>query len=166
MQLDFLPSPGFIPSGHRLRAELTKAISYVETVASLKGGKTEQAKSLDTFLTACKTAIASAIDTVAPTFASAEILVSAPNQLRVKFSEGLDPNYKPAGTAFVSSPAKTFSSVVIVGDTVVLTASTPFAAGVTTIAYTQPGTDPTRLRDTSGNLVATFTAQAVTNGVV
>lgn len=159
-----LPSPGLIPNGPRLRQEAAKAISYVETMAGLKGGKTEQAATLKAFLDGCNTAINGFRDTTVPTFASAAILATAPKELRITYSEGLDKTVVPATSAFVTSPAKTISSVRIEGATVILTASTAFAAGATTVTYTQPATNGTR--DTSGNLVATHGPSAVTNGVV
>ncbi len=166
MQFDFLPSPGFIPSGHRLRQEVTKAISYVETVASLRGGKTEQAKSLDDFLVACRTSIASFIETVLPTYVSSLITNTERTKLVVTLSEGLDPRYVPATTTFVTSPARTISKVEIVGNKVHLTVTAAFVAGATTVAYTAPGAPANGLRDTSGNLLATFAAQTVTNQIV
>lgn len=159
-----LPSPGFIPNGPRLRQEAAKAISYVETMAGLKGGKTEQAATLKAFLDGCNTAINGFRDTTLPTFASASISAAKPKELRIKYSEGLTPNVVPAASAFVTSPAKTISSVAIEGDTVVLTVSVAFAAGAVTVTYTQPATNGTR--DTSGNLVATHGPSDVTNGVV
>lgn len=165
MRPDFLPSPGFIPSGHRLRQEVTKAISYVETVASLKAGKTEQAKSLDDFLVACRTAIAGFIEAVLPTYVSSLITNTERTKLVVTFSEGLDDRFVPAGTTFVSSPARTFSKVEVVGNKVHLTATVAYAAGAVTIAYNAPGAPANGLRDTSGNLLATFAAQSVTNQI-
>lgn len=164
MQNDFLPSPGFIPSGHRLRQEMVKAINYVETVASLKGGTTEQAVTLTAFLTACASAIASLRDLVAPVYASSLISNTARTRLHLTLSEPLDPGFVPAVGSFVSNPARTFSSVEIVGSTVILTATAAYVAGATTIAYTAPGSN--QLRDLSGNLVANITAQTVTNGIV
>jgi hypothetical protein len=165
MKNDALPSPGFIPNGHRLRQELVKSISYVEVMADLRApAKPEQAKSLDTFLSACKTAIAGLIDVTAPTFVSAAIDAATPKVLTITFSEPLDPGVVPAGSAFTSSPAKTFSKVEVVGNKVILTASAAYTAGAVTIAYTAPGTNA--LRDLSGLLLATFGAQPVTNGVV
>jgi hypothetical protein len=159
-----LPSPGLIPNGPRLRQEAAKAISYVETVAALKGGKTEQAATLKAFLDGCNTAINGFRDTTVPTFVSASIAADKPKELRIKYSEGLTPDVVPATSAFVTSPAKTISSVAIVGTEVVLTVSVGFAAGAVTVTYTQPGTNGTR--DTSGNLVATHGPSTVTNGVV
>jgi hypothetical protein len=159
-----LPSPGLIPNGPRLRQEAAKSISYIETVGSLKGGKTEQAASLKTFLDACNTAINGFRDTTAPTFASAAISAAKPKELRIKYSEGLQFDVIPATSAFVTSPAKSVTGVAIEGDTVVLTVSVAFAAGAVTVTYTQPGTNGTR--DTSGNLVATHGPSTVTNGVV
>lgn len=165
MKLDALPSPGFLANGLRLQTESIKAISYVEVVSALKsGGKTEQAKTLDTFWTACKAAVAGFIDAVLPTYVSGLITAAAPTKLVLTYSEPLDPTIVPAVGSFVTSPAKTFSSVVIQGATVTLTATTAFAAGVTTVTYTQPGTNG--LRDLSGNLVATHGPSAITNQVV
>lgn len=161
MKNDALPSPGFIPNGHRLRQELVKSISYVEVMADLRApAKPEQAKSLDTFLSACKTAIAGLIDVTAPTLTSATVDLAAPKKLVITFSEPLDPTVVPAGSAFTSSPAKTISKVEVAGNKVTLTVTTDYVAGATTIAYTAPGTNA--LRDLSGNLLASFTAQTVT----
>lgn len=53
MKADFLPSPGFIPSGQKLRVEVTKAVSYVEVQADLNPlGKATQAAPLIAFLQA------------------------------------------------------------------------------------------------------------------
>lgn len=165
MKNDALPSPGFIPNGHRLRQELVKSISYVEVMADLRApAKPEQAKSLDTFLSACKTAIASFIDTTAPTFVSATIGAATPKVLTLTFSEPLVGDVVPAGTAFTTSPSRTFTKVEVLGNKVVLTANTAYAAGAVTVAYTKPAVNT--LRDLSGLEVATFGAQSVTNGVV
>lgn len=164
MKLDALPSPGYIGSGIALQREAIKAISYVEIMASLKAGKTEQAKTLTTFFTACNAAIASFIDATLPTFSSAVIALASPTKLTITYSEGLDPSIVPAVSAYTSSPAKTFSKVEIAGNKVILTATVAYAAGATTVTYTAPGTNA--LRDTSGNLLATHSASAVTNNVV
>jgi hypothetical protein len=164
MKLDALPSPGFIGSGIALQREAIKAISYVEVVGGLKGGKTEQAKTLTTFFTACNAALASFIDATLPTYTSGVIALAAPTKLVLTYSEGFAPTVVPAGSAFVTSPAKTFNKVEIDGNKVTLTATTAFAAGATTVTYTAPGTNA--LRDTSGNLLATHGPSAITNNVV
>lgn len=162
MKNDALVSPGFISNGPRLRQEAIKAISYVEVMADLVSpAKPEQAKTLDTFFVACRTAISGLIDSTVPTFVSAEVDLGVnAKQLVITFSEALDPTVVPAGSAFTSDPAKTISKVEVVGNTVILTVTANYVAGATTIAYTQPGTNA--LRDLSGNLLATFTAQSVT----
>lgn len=164
MKPDFLPSPGLIPSGHRLRQELVKAISFVETMASMRAGKADQAKSLDDFLVACRTAIASFIDVIVPTYLSGLITNTERSKLVITGSEAFDDRFVPATSAFVTSPVRTISKVEVVGGKVHLTVTAPFVTGATTVAYTQPGTN--QLRDLSGNLVATFAAQAVTNQIV
>lgn len=161
MKNDALVSPGFISNGPRLRQEAIKAISYVEVMADLVApAKPSQAKELDTFFSACRTALAGMIDSTAPTFVSAAVALASPRELVITFSENLNSTIVPAGASFVSSPAKTFNKVVVAGNKVTLTATTDFVAGATTVAYTQPGTNA--LRDGSGNLVATFAAQPVT----
>lgn len=161
MQNDALVSPGYISNGQRLRQEAVKAISYVEVMADLRApAKPEQAKTLDTFFVACRAAIADHIDVTAPTFVSAAVDLAVPKELVITFSEPLDPTIVPAGSAFTASPAKTISKVEVIGATVKLTVTANYVEGVTTIAYTQPGVNA--LRDLSGNLVATFTAQSVT----
>lgn len=162
MRYDALPSPGYIASGLELQKQCVKAISYVEVMADMKGGKTEQAKTLDTFFTACKTAIAGFIDTVLPTYSSGQIFRStAPKTATLTFSEGLDPSVVPAATAFTLSQGGAVTSVEIDGGKVILVATTAFTTAAVTVSYTQPGTNG--LRDTSGNLVATFTNQTVAN---
>lgn len=162
MKYDALPSPGFIGSGLELQKQCVKAISYVEVMADLKGGKTEQAKSLTTFFTACNAAIAGFIDTVLPTFVSAVVnRAAAPKTLTITLSEGLDTTIVPAASAFTLSQGGPVTAVTIIGKSIVLTSTTAFTASAITVAYTQPGTNAAR--DTSGNLLATFAAQSVTN---
>lgn len=165
MRVTSLPSPGAYSNSQTLRTDAAKAISFVEIAAAKSaGGVTNSANKLHTFFSACVTAVASLRDVTAPTFVSAVIQAATPTKLTITFSEDIDPTIIPAGTAFVSSPAKTFSKVEVSNRTVTLTATTAFAAGATTIAYTQPGTN--NLRDIGGNLLANFAAQSVTNNVV
>ena len=164
MKPDALPSPGLIPTGQILRQAVTRACSYVEVMASMQGGKASQAKELDTFFVAARAAMAALIDAVLPTYVSGLITAAAPTKLVLTYSEALDPTIVPAVGSFVTSPAKTFSSVVVQGTKVTLTATTAFVAGATTVTYTAPGTNA--LRDTSGNLLATHGPSAITNQVV
>lgn len=165
MKLTGIPSPGKYSNSQSLRVDACKAISYVEIAASkAAGGVVNSATLLHNFFTACATAVAGIRDVTAPTFVSAAIALAEPTKLVITLSEDLDESVVPAGTAFVSSPAKTFSSVVIKNRTITLTASTAFAAGATTIAYTKPGTNAAR--DLAQIDLATFTAQPVTNNVV
>lgn len=157
-------SPGLLPNAGRLHAEIVKAVSYAEVQKDLRGVAPEQGKTLDTYLSAVKTYMSSGslVDSSAPTMASGLIDRSdAARVLTLTFSEVLDASVVPASSAFVSSPVKSWASVVVSGNTVVLTATTDWAAGATTIAYTQPGTNG--LRDLAGNLVANITATSVTN---
>lgn len=168
MRVDTLPSPGLLSNGIRLRIEAAKAISAVEIVAANPGagGRTSTAKTLDDFLVACRAAIAGFIETVAPTVVSRAIRARFPSQLLITHSEGLDPKFVPAPSAFaITGQTRTITRVEVDGPFVILTVSAPFAAGAVSVAYTQPGA-ATNLRDQSGNLLASYTAQAVTNGIV
>ena len=102
-------------------------------------------------------------DVTAPVLESAAVNNASPAIIRLTFSEPLDPNYKPASTVWTISPSKTISSYTIIGNKINITVSVAFGTGDTiTIAYTDPGEG---IRDTSGNELATFTAEAVTNNV-
>lgn len=166
MRVETLPSPGLLSNGIRIRIEAAKAISAVEINAGIpaNGGKSSTAKPLSDFFTACVTALSGLLDTTAPTNTARTISPSNPKRLTIAFSEGLDAKFVPAGAAFVTVPARTFTKVTVDGPLVHLDTATPFVAGAVTVAYTQPGAT-TNLRDLSGNLVANITATAVTNGI-
>lgn len=103
-------------------------------------------------------------DAVAPLFESGAVNNASPTIMRLTFSEEFDANYKPASSVFTISPSKTISSYAIVGNKINITVSVAFGTSDTiTIAYTNPGSGG--LRDKSGNELATFTAEAVTNNV-
>jgi len=169
MRVDSLPSPGLLSNGIRLRIEASRAISAVEINAGIpvNAGKSSSAKILDDFLVACRTAIATFIDTVAPTVTSRVIRNSEADQIYIAHSEGISPAFLPQPSAFViSGQTRTISKVEVDGPFVILTVTVPFVPGAVNVAYTQPGTAAERLRDLSGNLLASYTAQAVVNGVV
>lgn len=165
MKLDTLPSPGLIPSGMALRSYMTKAVSYVEVMADLKGGTTEQATTLDAFLAATRSAIAAYKDVAAPTLVSGLLTRSVNDKLLVlTLSEAIDPTIVPAAGSFavaLDATPNVVTAVAVRGQTVSLTLTAAVTAGALTVAYTQPGTNA--LRDLSGNLLASFTAAAVTN---
>lgn len=168
MRVETLPSPGLLSNGIRLRIEMAKAISAVEIVGGIpaNGGKTSTAKTMDDFLVAARAAIAGFIEAVAPTVVSRAIRASFPNQIVITASEGLDPKFVPAPAAFaITGQTRTITEVKVDGPFVILTVNTPFAAGAVNVAYTQPGA-ASNLRDLSGNLLASFTAAAVTNAIV
>lgn len=164
MKLDALPSPGLLGNGLRLQMESIKAISYVEVVAGLKsGGKTEQAKTLDTFWTACKAAVAGFIDAVLPTYVSGAFSVAAnPKLVTLTYSEELNPTIVPAPTSFALSQGGAVTAISVVGTKVLLTTTSNVTNIATTVTYTAPGTNA--LRDLSGNLLATHGPSTVTNG--
>lgn len=165
MKAATLPSPGKYSNSQQLRQSAATAISACEIVAAKTvGGKTTSAGTLRTFFTACATALNDLYDNTAPTFASAVVANATPTKLEITLSEALDTGVVPAAAAFTISPAKTISTVEVVGTKVTLTVSAAFVNGnVITVAYAKPATNA--LRDPAGNQVATFTAQAVTNNV-
>ena len=105
------------------------------------------------------------VDEVKPTLISA--WVSA-RTLVLRFSEALDQDSAPKPDAFAVSAtetARTVRSVTLSGSTVELTLAPEITARDTvTVSYTAPtGESATPLTDRSGNAVASFTAQAVSN---
>lgn len=168
MRVETLPSPGLLSSGLQLRTQAAKAISSIEILAGMpgSGGKVNTAKQLSDFFTACAAALSTFIDVTAPTVLSRTIPsggAASGSWLRIRHSEALDPNYVPAPAAFtIAGVAKTIAAVKIEGADVCLRVTVPFVAGnAPTVAYTQPGAG-TNLRDLSGNLLASYTATAVT----
>lgn len=108
-------------------------------------------------------------DATAPLFEAAWVNNASPTILRLKFSEELDPNYIVAGTAFSSdgssSGAKNVVSVEISKDKLYLTMDEAYVGGDTiTVQYTKPGSG-IDIRDKSGNQVASFGPEAVTNNI-
>lgn len=167
MRVETLPSPGLLSNGIRIRIEAAKAISAAEINANIpaNGGVSSTATVLHTFFTACATAVASLRDLVVPTVAARTAADPLKSRIVLTMSEGLNPKFVPAGSAFaVTVQARTVTKVTIDGPYVYLDLNTPLAAGAVSVAYTQPGST-TNLRDMAGNLVASFTAAAVTNTI-
>jgi hypothetical protein len=107
---------------------------------------------------------ASASDTTAPTFSSAQVANATPTQIVITMSEALA-NSVPATSAFSVSGGKTVSGVAVSGSTVTVTVTPAYAYGDTiTVSYTQPGTNP-RIQDASGNATASFGPSSVTNNI-
>lgn len=165
MRVDTLPSPGLLSNGIRIRIEAAKAISAAEINANLNGGTSSTASVLYDFFTACATALSALRDIVVPTVASRSATDANKSRIVLTFSEGLDPKFVPAPAAFaVTVQAKTVTKVTVDGPFVYLDLNTPLVAGAVSVAYTQPGAG-SNLRDDAGNLVASFTATAVTNTI-
>lgn len=159
MRIETLLSPGQLSQGIRLRTIAAQAISQVEiTSAHYPGGLSGQATQLAAFFTDCASKLAAIRDVTAPTVAS-QVGSIANKTVTLTMSEGLDKTVVPAPSAFVFSPVKTISSIVIVGKTVTITTTAAVANG-NTVTYTKPGTNG--LRDPGGNLVATTGALSIT----
>lgn len=169
MRIETLPSPGLLSNGIRIRIEAAKAISAIEINAglSVNGGKARSAFQLKAFFDACSAAIAGFVDVVLPVIASRVIAASNAKRITLVYGEGLDPAHVPDLTDFViTGQVKTVSKVIIDGPFVHLDFTTAFIAGAVNVAYTQSATVTKRLQDTSNNQAASFTATAVTNGIV
>jgi hypothetical protein len=165
MRVDTLPSPGRLSMGINIRTIMAKAISALELQATYTGKATEAAQ-FDTFLVASRAAIAAFIDVVAPTAIAYFIKSAEASKVYVQLSEGVDPKFVPPASAFViAGTAKVVSKVEVDGPFLILTVTVPFVNGnAATVAYTQPG-GIGNARDLSGNLLASFTAQAIVNNV-
>ena len=104
-----------------------------------------------------------AVDVTAPSFDSATV---NDDSLTITFDEALDTTKTPATAAFnvqVDGSTVTVSTVAVSDSTVTLTLATAVTTGQSvTVAYTKPDSGDV-LQDESGNELATFTAQTVTN---
>jgi hypothetical protein len=149
-----LPSPGPAASmGHNLRRHAAAAISSVEIVCGkTTGGKTAGAAQLQTFFTACATALNSFVDVAVPTVSS-RVAASA-TQCNFTFNEAMDQTVLPPLSAFTSS-GNTITAREWISATVLRLTGTGFAAGEN-MTYTRPATN--YLRDLAGNAVATTSA--------
>lgn len=165
MRVETLPSPGLLSNGIRIRIEAAKAISACEINAGIPAnqGKSSTAKQLDTFFAACRTALTDLIDTASPTLTSAVIAADTPDTITLTFNDDLDIASVPLAAAFTTTAQiATATGITVYGRTVVLTFDDPFVAGAVNIVYTDGATN---LTDTDGNIVASITATAVTNGI-
>lgn len=156
MRRDTLPTPGLFTNGFQLLNEMAKTISQVEIQAGYApGGKVPQAATLDTFLQACRTAIAGFIDIVAETVSTR--VRTATNTAVVTFTGALSPSTSVPLTSIVFSPARTVTAIVVSGSTVTVTATGVIATD--TITYTPPtnGSAHLGIKDQAGNVIPTFT---------
>lgn len=166
MRKDSLPSPGLLSMGINLQTTAAKAISAVEIAAMYSGGKTSMAWQLDQFFAACRASLVSFIEVVLPTILAMTVIKDIPGEIRLFASEGVDPKFVPAGTAFaITGTVRTVTSVRIDGPYVYLVLNAPLVTGnPVSVAYTAPGVNA--VRDLSGNLLASFVAAAAVNQLV
>lgn len=167
MRVETLPSPGFLSNGIRIRIEAAKAISAAEINAGIpaNGGTSSTASNLYDFFTACADSLSALRDVVVPTVAARTAADPLTSRIVLTMSEGMDRKFVPAGAAFaVTTQARTVTKVTVDGPYVYLDLDAPLVAGAVNVAYTQPGAT-SNLRDRAGNLLASFTAAAVTNTI-
>lgn len=168
MRVATLPSPGLLSNGIRIRIEAAKAISAVEINAGIpaNGGKARNAFALKAFFDACSAAISSFVDVTVPSVVSLAIAPSNTRRITITASEGLSKANVPDATDFVvTGQVRTVARVTVDGPFVHVDVTAPFTSGAVSVAYTQSATASKRLQDSSGNLVASFTAAAITNGI-
>lgn len=99
-----------------------------------------------------------ATDTTAPQFVSAAVANATPNKIVLTFSEALSATV--TGTV-TTSPARTVSSQTVVGSTLEVVVSTPFAY-TDVITATMPSG---LVRDAANNASVLYSAQPVTNSI-
>lgn len=106
-----------------------------------------------------------AIDSIAPTMPSAAVANATPSTVTLTASEALDSNFVPAASAFAISGHTVLAVTSVSGTNVTLSVSGAFVNGeaASTASYTQPGANG--LRDTAGNLMASFSGLSITNNV-
>lgn len=153
-----LPSPGNVTWGHQLRRLCAMAISAIELSGRHSvSGKSRQAKQLQTFFTACAAAIATYVDSVVPTVVSR--IRTATNTVVITASEALSPSTSVPLTAFVFTPARVVTAVVVSGTTITITATGAITGD--TVAYTAPALLSQNILDGAGNALASFATTAV-----
>jgi len=145
--------------GQRFRQALIDAISEAELDTA--GHK---AKILDDLLAEARTYLQTIDDATVPTVSTRTQAAGVP-VIVITCSEGLNPDVvPPLDSIVISSPSRTVTGIEIRGATIRVSYSgVVLTAGDTPeIAYTQPTDTTLRVRDQAGNLLASFTAAAVT----
>jgi uncharacterized repeat protein (TIGR02059 family) len=111
-------------------------------------------------------AVTNKLNPVIPVYISSAIENATPSNLNINYDLSLA-NIVPATAAFtvqVNSIARVVSGVVISGQKVILTLTSPVIYGdLVTFSYTKPATNP--LQTPGGGQAATISAQPVTNNV-
>ena len=156
-------------SGDTATLELSSAVTSGQTVTVAyakpsSGNVLEDTTGNDLASFGAQTVRNATGDTTAPLVSSAEVY---DRTLVVTFDEVMDPAATPAAGAFTVNVAgaanPTVSSYDLYGDTAVLTLSSAVTGGRTvTLDYGKPASAPF-LQDFSGNALAGFTGQSVTN---
>lgn len=152
MRFETLPYTGPLALGFKLRKIASQAITAVETQASVTpGGRSESARLLQVFFTACANACAAVANLALPTVTTR--VRTAANTAVVTFSEALQSTSSVPVSAFTFTPARVVTAVVVSGTTVTVTATGTIVGD--TIAYTPPNGGQ-RLADAQGGEVAAF----------
>ena len=99
-------------------------------------------------------------DVTPPVYSTIEVSTTNPNQIKITYNETLQ-SVPSATTTQWSIPGKSCTFAAISGSVVTLTFNSNFVPGETPL-LTYTGN---QVKDIAGNLAATFTNQAVTNGL-
>ena len=173
---DFTLSPtktitGVVVSGRTVALTVSAAFTDSDTIIIDYAPGTNRIKGTTGYeAEGANWSVTNSVDTTAPTLQSAETN-EAGNEILLTFSEALDDAHVPPITTLpvtVAGAARALadSGVTISDEIVTLALSAPVDQGeAVTVAYAQPSVASTRLQDETGNEVATFAAQAVTNRV-
>ena len=154
-------------------ADRSTGVAVLENTLELNGGTMKDADDATVDASLAHTGLAHdsghkvdgslAPDETAPVFASAAVNGTT---LTVAFNEGLDPASAPAGSAFAVSGGRAGTGTARISGmvaTVTLDTAVPHGEQMLTVSYTSPGAGNSPLRDGSGNEVADFSGQPVTN---
>lgn len=158
MKLSDLLTPGVLSNGLRLRVEAMKAINAADRNHTVSGTADTQVQ-LRKFFAACAASVGDLRRTVGPAPYSVYTYNVDKTWVIIEFDANLDPQFLADVGDFTFSPAKTVTNVGVHNNKVFLRLSAAVASGFT-VAYAANG--GLQLKDKSGNVVPTFTAQAGT----
>lgn len=152
--------PAFQTAGD-LRMAAVHAINEALLKRDRVGVDNADVGELSAFFSACVTALSTELDVTAPTVSTR--VRTATNTAVITMNSALEPSTSVPKSAFVFTPARTVTAVVVSGSVITITATGVIATD--SLTYTKPATayaaggeQPNLgVRGKDGNLVATFT---------
>jgi uncharacterized repeat protein (TIGR02059 family) len=147
----------------------TVTVAYTRHVTENRNIKDEANNAVETFSAQPVTNAVLSTDTIVPTFFIAEVANAAATKVVLTFTENIAANANVNAADFAvlkAGSSATISSAAVANDKVELTLANAVTNGQSvTVAYTKHGTANRNIKDLTGNAVATFSAQVVTNNV-